>query len=84
MREYLPIPTVVFEMPTPASIRFRHAMRRAVGSAREWLASSAQRNIAERARRTAARKIAARERARMEIFIRSCAADGRVTLREVF
>lgn len=37
MREHLPEPTVILEMPTPLSIRVRHLMRRVIRETRDAL-----------------------------------------------
>lgn len=80
----LPTPEIVLEMPSNAFTALRRRLRQECRYIARQAAHAIEAREARQARRAALRERHARDRRRMEMFIRNCAADGRLTMREIF
>lgn len=80
----LPMPTTMLEIPAQPFLALRRRIRQEWRTITRGVSHAAKAREARTARRAALRERQARDRKRMEMFIRNCAADGRITVREFF
>lgn len=80
----LPLPTMTLEMPAQPFLALRRRLRMEWRTITRCVSEARARAHNRHAARAAFLRRKASEKARMEMFIRCCAAEGRVTVREFF
>lgn len=80
----LPMPTLILEIPAAPLTALRRRIRQEWRTITRGVSEARARAHKRHASRAAFLRRKASEKARMQMFIRCCAAEGRVTVREFF